>query len=106
MAITERDRRNIFNSLEEAIGTDDATNLMELLPTTPADHLVTREDMHANTALLRGEMAELRAELRSEMAELRADMVAGFATAKVETQQLIVAGLVANAIAVIAALLT
>ncbi len=81
--------------------------------TAPADHLVTREDMHANTALLRGEMAELRAELRSEMAELRADMtelradmVAGFATAKVETQQLIVAGMVANAIAVIAALLT
>jgi hypothetical protein len=35
---------------------------------------------------------------------MRADMVAGFANAKVETQRLISAGVVANAIAVIAAL--
>ena len=78
MAITEQDRRNLFNGLEEAIGTEPANKLMELLPNQPADQLVTRTDMHAFgdglRSELRGEMAELRSELRGEMAELRADL--------------------------------
>ena len=124
MAITEQDRRNLFNGLEDTLGPEAANNLMELLPNTPAAQLVTREDMHANTALLhgemaelraelrgemaelRGEMAELRAELRGEMAELRGEMAAGFAAAKGETQRLVVASIAANTIAVITALLT
>ena len=77
---------------------------MELLPTHPTDQLVTRTDMHAFGAELRGEMAELRAELRGEMIELRADVNDRFATAKVETQRLILAGMAANAIAVVTAL--
>jgi hypothetical protein len=51
-----------------------ANNLMELLPFTPAAHLVTREDMHANTLALRGDMAELRGELKGDMALLRGEM--------------------------------
>ena len=106
MAITEQDRRDLFNGLEEAIGTEPANKLMELLPHQPADQLVTRTDMHAFGTELRGEMAELRSELRGEMTELRADITERFANAKVETQRLIVAGMVGNAIAVITALLT
>ena len=106
MAITEQDRRDLFNGLEEAIGTEPANKLMELLPHQPADQLVTRTDMHAFGTELRGEMAELRSELREEMTELRADITERFANAKVETQRLIVAGMVGNAIAVITALLT
>ena len=104
MALSEKSRRDIFTGLEEAIGTEPASNLMELLPTHRADQLVTRTDMHAFGAELRGEMAELRAELRGEMIELRADVNDRFATAKVETQRLILAGMVANAIAVVTAL--
>ena len=110
MAISEAHRRDIFNGLEEAIGTEPANHLMELLPTQPADELVTRTDMHAFGTQLRGEMAELRAELKSDMTELRADMTAlrgdmndRFATAKVETQRLIVASMAGNAVAVVAA---
>ena len=55
-------------------------------------------------AELRGEMSELRAELRGEMTELRAGMIERFAIAKVETQRLIMAGMVGNAIAVVTAL--
>ena len=106
MAITEQDRRDLFNGLEEAIGTEPANKLMELLPHQPADQLVTRTDMHAFGTELRGEMAELRSELRGEMTELRADITERFANAKVEAQRLIVAGMVGNAIAVITALLT
>ena len=74
MSITEEHRRNIFNGLEEAIGTEEANHLMQLLPATPASELVTRTDMHAFGTALRGEMAELRGQLRGEMAELRGEL--------------------------------
>ncbi len=116
MAISERDRRELFNGFEETHGPEFANTIMELLPNQPADQLVTRTDMHAFGTELRGEMAELRAELkgdmvelrselRGEMTELRAEMIERFAIAKVETTRLIVAGMVANAIAVVTALL-
>ena len=106
MANTEEQRRDLFNELEQTLGAPNANFIMERLPNQPAEQLVTRTDMHAFGTGLRGEMAELRAELRGEMAELRGEMNTKFATAKVETQRLIVAGMIANAIAVIAALLT
>ena len=102
MAISEADRRDIFNGLEESIGTEPANKLMELLPTQPVDQLVTRADMHVFGGELRAETAELR----GEMAELRAEMIERFATAKVETQRLILAGMAANAIAVVTALIS
>ena len=130
MALSERDRRNIFNGFEQAHGVEFANNIMELLPKQPADQLVTRTDMHAFGTELRGEMAELRGDLRGEMAELRGDlrgemtelrgemaelrgemaglrgeMIERFATAKIETQRLIIAGMAANSIAVITALI-
>ena len=127
MASTEKERRELFDGLESAIGPKAANNLMELLPNTPAASLVTREDMQANTLVLRSEMAELRSELKGEMAELRSELKGemtelrselrgdmaelrgatseGFATAKVETQRLIVAGMAANTVAVVTALL-
>lgn len=104
MSVTDRERRDAFNSLEATHGEDIANTIMALLPNQPADQLVTRTDMHAFGTELRGEMAELRAELRVEMAELRADMNDRFATAKVETQRLIGASIAANAIAVVTAL--
>jgi len=100
MAITDKERRALFTAFEEWMGTDNANTAMELLPTQPADQLVTRSDLHAFGAELRGEMAGVR----GEMAELRADMVDRFATAKIETQRLIIAGMAGNAIAVITAL--
>jgi len=74
MTISESDRRDLFNNLEVTLGGSAADTLMQLLPYQPADQLVTRVDMHAQTALLHGEMAELRADLTSEMAELRSEV--------------------------------
>ena len=111
MAITEHDRRELFNGVEEAIGTKRANHLMELLPTSPSTHLVTRDDMNATTTMmrgemaeLRGEMAELRAEMRGEMAELRAEIKNDFASLKTSTERLILTGMIGNAVAVITAL--
>ncbi len=122
MSITEEHRRNIFNGLEEAIGTEEANHLMQLLPATPASELVTRTDMHAFGTALRGEMAELRGELRGEMAELRGELRGEMAELRGEVRtdmaalrnemadlkgslnRLVIAGMVGNAIAVITAL--
>ena len=117
MSITERDRRDIYNGLEDSLGSDVANNLMQLLPHEPAGQLVTRTDMQANTIMLQAEMAELRAEMRSEMAELRAEMRSEMAELRADlkgdmdrlhgTMQRMFAGaLVVNGIAVITALLT
>ncbi len=106
MAITERDRRDLFNTLENALGSEPADKLMELLPNEPADQLVTRTDMHAFGGELRGEMAELRAELRSDMAELRTELRGEMLDLRVHLQRLVVAGMGANAVAVVTALMT
>lgn len=93
MAITEQNRRDIFNGLEDAIGTEQANHLMELLPTSPAAELVTRTDMHAFGAELRGEMAELRGEIDTKLAHAHA-----------ATRRLILASMIGNAVAVFTAL--
>ena len=104
MALTEQNRRDMFNGLEDAIGTEQANHLMELLPTSPASELVTRTDMHAFGTEIRGEMAELRAELRGEMAELRGEINTKLANAHSSTQRLIIASMIGNAVAVFTAL--
>ena len=94
MATSERDRRDLFNGFESTHGQEFANTIMELLPNQPADQLVTRTDMHA-----------FGTELRGEMAELRAEIIERFAIAKVETQRLIIAGMIGNAIAVVTAII-
>ena len=86
MAVTEQDRRDIYNGLEDAIGPEQANKLMELLPNTSATELVTRDDMHSFGTGLRGEI------------DLK------LATAHAATQRLIIAGMIGNAIAVVTAL--
>ncbi len=108
--------RAFADSLTEPV----AELVMELLFTQPTDGLATQADVHANTTLLRGEMAELRAdvhgemvELRGEMAELRSEFRGDIAEfrgeMKVEIGNLYRWGagiIVANGVAVITALIT
>lgn len=74
MTVTDRQRRHIHAKLEEALGGQAADDIMQLLPHHPPDDLVLRADLHAQTAALTGEMAELRGELVGEMALLRAEL--------------------------------
>jgi hypothetical protein len=113
MAITERERRDIYTGLEQTLGEQVANNLMQLLPHQPTDQLVTRTDLHAFGSELRaefkGEMAEIRgemAELRGEMAELRGDFKSEMAKLRVDTQRLMVGAMAANTVALVVALLT
>ncbi len=84
MSINEQQRRLVYDGLESAFGDEFANSLMELLPYQPAASLVTREDLHANTAVTRGEMAELRSDLKGEMAELRAELKGEMAELRAE----------------------
>ncbi len=96
---------------------------MELLFTQPTGELVTQADLHANTTLLRGEIAELRAEVRGEIAgvrgeiaevrgeiaELRGDLTGLRGELKADIGNLYRWGvgiIVANGIAVVTALIT
>ena len=77
MAVTESERRLVFEKLEQSFGERAADLIMEMLPHQAHDELATRSDMAATTTMLRGEMSELRgemAEIRGEMAEIRGEM--------------------------------
>ncbi len=107
MAVSERDRRLLFDRLENTLGSEAADSMMELLPDRPTSQLATRDDVTATAialrgemAELRGEMAELRGELRGEMAELRGEL-----RGEIAGLQRWGAGIVAaNAVAVLMAL--
>ncbi len=137
--ITDRERRDAYEGLAAVHGEHVTDIIMRMLPHQPADQLVTRTDMNAFGAELRGEMAELRGELRGDMAELRSELrgdmaelrselrddmaelrseqvvirseltqlrsetIERFATAKVETQRLMITGMIANVLAIFAA---
>jgi uncharacterized protein involved in exopolysaccharide biosynthesis len=120
MAVTESERRLVFEKLEQSIGERAADLIMNMLPYQAHDELATRSDMAATTTMLRSEMSQLRAELRGEMAELRGEMAelraelrGEMAELRAEVRQEIaglqrwMAGVVAaNAIAVITVLVT
>lgn len=91
MSIDERDRRALWESLRDSLGADQADTLMTHLPASPLPELVTRQDMMAQTEMLRGEMAQLRAELKGDMAELRAEIRNDMAELRAEIRQDMVA---------------
>ena len=93
MSLSERQRRDIFVRLEPVLGPEAANNLMSVLPHQPASELVTRADLYASAAELKGEMAKLegqmaefKAELLGDMAELKAEMRTDMAQLKVDLQ--------------------
>ena len=79
MSATHSDRQMVYESLEPVMGAEALNTLMDLLPPHPDAELATRNDMHANTLMMRGEFSELRGELRGEMAELRGEIKEQFA---------------------------
>lgn len=77
MSGDERDRHELYGRLEEVLGAEYATVLMEHLP-APFANLATKDDLRSEAALvrsdLRGEISLLQADLRGEIALVRADL--------------------------------
>lgn len=74
MSVTEYERHQIFQWYEEAMGSERAAIMMNLIPPVGWGEVATRADLAALGNGLRGEMSALRSELRGEMAELRGEM--------------------------------
>ena len=68
MPLTERDRHDAYEALQQAFG-DHTDTVIELLR-PDHDQLVTKEDLALGLAGVRTEMAELRTELKTEMRDL------------------------------------
>jgi hypothetical protein len=82
MAIDEQSRHRLYTKLEETLGQQEATSLMELLPPVVWADVATKRDLDQLAMQLRSEMSLLGADLRAEMsvlaADLRAEMKSGF----------------------------
>ena len=74
MTTSEHQRRLVYDSFEEAVGTGATDFMMDRLLEHPRGDFATREDVLASATVLRGEMAEMRADLRGEMADLRGEL--------------------------------
>jgi hypothetical protein len=67
--VSDQDRRDLYDALEQRLGQGAAGTLMELLPPVGWADVARQSDLVA----LRGEMAALRGELKGEIAELRGE---------------------------------
>jgi len=74
VSVTEYERHQIFQWYEEAMGSERATIMMNLVPPVGWGEIATRTDLAALATGLRGEMSMLRSEVRGDMAELRGEM--------------------------------
>lgn len=80
MSASDRDRLNLYQKLDEFLGTEEANTLMEHLPPVPWNEVATKSDVAASEFALRSDIEAMGKELRTEMAamgqELRAEMKA------------------------------
>jgi hypothetical protein len=70
--VSDQDRRDLYEALEQRLGPSAAGTLMELLPPVGWADVARQSDLTA----LRGEMVQLRGELKGEISELRAELKA------------------------------
>lgn len=70
MAIDERGRHQLYQKLEEVLGTDEATVLMEHLPPVGWADVATKSDLEHLRSDVRADLSELKAELTHRMTTL------------------------------------
>lgn len=63
MPVDERSRHQLYRKLDEVMGREEATTLMELLPQSGWGDVATKQDMHQ-------QIEALRRELRGDMESL------------------------------------
>ena len=78
--VSDQDRRDLYDALEQRLGQGPATTMMELLPPVGWSDLARQSDLVAirgEIGQVRGEIAEVRgeiAEVRGELAEVRGEI--------------------------------
>ncbi|MFP5319524.1 MAG: hypothetical protein ACLGI2_14680 [Acidimicrobiia bacterium] len=74
MSIDERSRHELFLRLEQVLGPEPASTLMEHLPPAGWADVATKHDVATLRRELSADMALLRSDLTSDMAVLRSDL--------------------------------
>lgn len=100
MSVTEFQRHQVFQWLEEAMGPERAAVMMDLLPpvgwgdiATSADIAVVRTELRGELAELRGELAELRGEVLAAEGRLQRHIWLAVLTSNVSIAGLVLAAL-------------
>ncbi|MGH3665252.1 MAG: hypothetical protein ACRDU8_04030 [Egibacteraceae bacterium] len=74
MVVDERSRHALYQHLAELLGSEDATTLMEHLPSLGWGDVATRRDVTAEVALLRADLTTLRIDLQGQIGGLCKDL--------------------------------
>jgi hypothetical protein len=75
MTVDEQSRHRLYRRLQEVLGQDEATTLMEHLPTGGVGELATKDDLSAVRDELRHEIQAVRHELRHEIQAVRHELL-------------------------------
>jgi hypothetical protein len=67
MPVDERSRHQLHRKLDEVLGSEEATAMMELLPPVGWADVATKQDVRQEVQTLRLEMQALRHELHADM---------------------------------------
>lgn len=78
MAITEGNRHQLFRRLEEVLGTEEATTLMEHLPPVGWADVTTKTDLEGTRALLHADITLVRSEMDQLASRMEANIERGF----------------------------
>ena len=70
MALTQKHRSSIYQSLTPLLGEEEAEAMLAQFPATEADQPLTRDHLHAELIGIRSEMAELGHRLDARIDEL------------------------------------
>ena len=86
MAISEESRHRLFNRLEEVLGAEGASTLMEHLPPVGWADVATKRDLDHSNVLVRRDLDAMSTDLSSEMATLGTDLRVEIARASADTR--------------------
>lgn len=78
MAISEETRHRLHLRLDDVLGPEEASTLMEHLPPVGWADVATKRDLDSAAAATKSNIDKLGAELRGEMAKLGGDLRAEF----------------------------
>jgi hypothetical protein len=73
MALDERSRHELYLRLEETLGPEAATTLMEHLPPVGWADVATKRDLDQTAVVLRSEIAQLASRMTAEFANVRTE---------------------------------
>jgi hypothetical protein len=71
MTVDEQSRHRLYRRLQEVLGQDEATTLMEHLPTGGVGELATKDDLR----LVKDDLSAVRDELRHEIQAVRHELL-------------------------------